>query len=220
MVAHDGLPTDAEIAALGPPLFTWEELMDIVDGGDLGLLKRQPALQRRYDEWTKGTKARYGTIETFLLERRLHWSPPPMLSSADSFSPSTPSTHYRAVRNDWPYSVPADVVHFVVWSAVPLIGPGDLGEAVERKGMWGFTGGAEHRPPAGEDEGKGEDRRGFGGESGEGITAFVKREWPEEEWETAWFMNPPKLQSVRGLVHFHVFALPKAKKARTHGTHS
>ncbi|KZO94299.1 hypothetical protein CALVIDRAFT_565667 [Calocera viscosa TUFC12733] len=216
MVAHDGFPTDEEIAAIGPPLFTWDELMDICDGGNLGLLRRQPALQKRYDEWTKNTKARYGKIETFLLERRLCWDPPALLPSARSFSPSTPSTHYRVVRNDWPYSVPASVVHFVVWCAVPLIGPGDSGEEVERKGMWGFTGGAERRAAIGEEG----DRKGFGGESGEGITAFVKREWPEDEWETCWFMNPPKLQSVRGLVHFHVFGRPKAEKAQTNGTHA
>ncbi|EJT99700.1 hypothetical protein DACRYDRAFT_117884 [Dacryopinax primogenitus] len=201
MVAEEGLPTASEIAAIGPPMFTWEELMDIVDGGDLGLLKRQPALQRRYDEWTKGMKARHGTIENFLIERRLRWNPPLIHPASPSFSPETPATHYRVVPNDWPYSVPTDVVHYVVWSAVPLIGPGDLTDDVERKGMWGFTGGAEHR--------EGEDRQGFGGRSGEGITAFVKREWPEVEWETVWFMNPPKLQTVRGLVHFHVFVRPK-----------
>jgi len=207
MVAEEdfGFPTMEEIAAIGPPLFTWDELMDIAGGGDLGLLKRHPGLQQRYDGWTNGIKARYGKMETFLLERRLRWDPPPLLSTAHSFSPETPTTHYRVIRNDWPYSVPIDVVHSVVWTAVPLIGPGDLNEEVEQKGMWGFTGGAHRRSR------QLEDRRGFGGASGDGITAFVKREWPEKEWETAWFMNPLRLQSIRGLIHFHVFARPKTK---------
>lgn len=55
---------------------------------------------------------------------------------------------------------------------------------------------------------------------------FVGKVWPEDQWETAWFMNPlvrwrimfcgryrqqdsQRLQSVPGLAHTHVFAKPK-----------
>lgn len=42
------------------------------------------------------------------------------------------------------------------------------------------------------------------------LAAFVLARWPEVEWETAWFVNPPRLQSVKLLPHFHVFARLKA----------
>jgi hypothetical protein len=45
--------------------------------------------------------------------------------------------------------------------------------------------------------------------AGREIDGFVKRRWVETEWETAWFVNPPRLQSVRGLAHIHVFAKKK-----------
>jgi len=44
---------------------------------------------------------------------------------------------------------------------------------------------------------------------GKEVHAFVQRRWPEREWETAWFVNPPRLQSVPGLAHIHVFARHK-----------
>ncbi|KAN0060553.1 hypothetical protein ACQY0O_007014 [Thecaphora frezii] len=34
------------------------------------------------------------------------------------------------------------------------------------------------------------------------ITGFVRRRWPEEAWETAFFCNPPHLRTVPGLSHF------------------
>jgi len=45
--------------------------------------------------------------------------------------------------------------------------------------------------------------------AGREIDGFVKRRWVEREWETAWFVNPPRIQSVRGLAHIHVFAKKK-----------
>jgi len=42
--------------------------------------------------------------------------------------------------------------------------------------------------------------------AGAEVDEFVRRRWNEEEWETAWFVNPPRLQSVPGLAHIHVFA--------------
>jgi len=59
--------------------------------------------------------------------------------------------------------------------------------------------------------------------------AFVIDHWPEEIWETAWFLNPTvstctfqpsllstvrtqafqRIQSIPGIVHIHVFARKK-----------
>lgn len=44
-------------------------------------------------------------------------------------------------------------------------------------------------------------------EMGNEVREFiVNGNWKEREWETAWFVNPPRLQSVPGLAHIHVFA--------------
>jgi len=50
--------------------------------------------------------------------------------------------------------------------------------------------------------------------AGAGVHGFVQSNWPEDEWETAWFVNPPKLQSVRGLAHIHVFARRRTEEER------
>ncbi|KAJ8291676.1 Vacuolar protein sorting-associated protein 45 [Rhodotorula toruloides] len=43
------------------------------------------------------------------------------------------------------------------------------------------------------------------------IRAFVLKKWRVEDgWETAWFANPPGLQSVPGLAHFHFNRRPHA----------
>uniref|UniRef100_V5ERY9 Uncharacterized protein n=1 Tax=Kalmanozyma brasiliensis (strain GHG001) TaxID=1365824 RepID=V5ERY9_KALBG len=34
------------------------------------------------------------------------------------------------------------------------------------------------------------------------VTRFVEAKWPEGEYETAWFCNPPNLRTVPGLSHF------------------
>jgi len=49
-------------------------------------------------------------------------------------------------------------------------------------------------------------------EAGAEVDAFVRKRWNEREWETAWFVNPPRLQSVPGLAHIHVFARHKSPK--------
>lgn len=67
--------------------------------------------------------------------------------------------------------------------------------------------------------------------AGKEVHEFVKRRWKENQWETAWFVNPPvrfmrhafcsssastqsepvmqRLQSIPGLAHIHVFARRK-----------
>ncbi|GAA6054672.1 hypothetical protein JCM3770_006380 [Rhodotorula araucariae] len=79
-------------------------------------------------------------------------------------------------------------------------------DAVSARGLGGLTGAAEKRWRARAGHGplgKGEHEEGPERE----IRAFVERRWRVEDgWETAWFANPPALQSVPGLAHFHVLA--------------
>ncbi|WWD15625.1 hypothetical protein CI109_100047 [Kwoniella shandongensis] len=55
------------------------------------------------------------------------------------------------------------------------------------------------------------------------VGKMVKGLWDERGWECIWFVNPPRLQSVPGFSHFHVFARRKtpeeidAAEARLNG---
>jgi hypothetical protein len=44
-----GLPTEEELAALYPPLYTWDDLRTFINVGDLALLKRNKRLYERFD---------------------------------------------------------------------------------------------------------------------------------------------------------------------------
>lgn len=47
--------------------------------------------------------------------------------------------------------------------------------------------------------------------AGRFINDYVVKNWNEEDWQTAWFCNPPHLRTVPGLSHFHVIARRKPK---------
>ncbi|KAM5539443.1 hypothetical protein V8D89_006895 [Ganoderma adspersum] len=261
-----GLPTREELQVHYPANFTWHQMKVFVNSGDLGLLKRSKKLQRRYDEWAVGIKQEYGSIVNYLLTYRLQWGKPdtisllrssldPPLPESESkahtagepplmpfdappfFHADMPKELYYIAMNDWPYSVPPEIEHTLVWSRVPFIPP-DLPSPLESKlsarllqdGLWGFTGVDSPPPspsllpetlPALADWGVTMDKlitspRGTDEEErqvkeyGKEIETFITRRWIEREWETAWFLNPPRLQSVPGLAHAHVFARRKS----------
>ncbi|KAH7914256.1 hypothetical protein BJ138DRAFT_434967 [Hygrophoropsis aurantiaca] len=138
------------------------------------------------------------------------------------------------IQNDWPYSVPPEIEHTLVWTRVPifhadLIDP-SVHARIQQDGLCGFTGSSEpppspstlheclpalaewgitmdrliRSPPASEDE------EALVKRAGSQVGEFVLKRWNDEEWETAWFVNPPRLQSVPGLAHIHVFARKKS----------
>lgn len=134
------------------------------------------------------------------------------------FRADLPEEYIKVIPNDWPYSVPLEVSHFVIWSRVPAISSANIPLAVQAQvkedGLWGFTGadggdepvfppGISPRAPASDLEIKLLD------EARHEFNVFVKNQWPEDTWECAWFVNPPRLQSVPGLAHIHVFARRK-----------
>ncbi|WVQ98367.1 hypothetical protein IAU59_005490 [Kwoniella sp. CBS 9459] len=51
--------------------------------------------------------------------------------------------------------------------------------------------------------------RQYEAKGGQEVGKMVKGLWDERGWECLWFVNPPRLQSVPGLSHFHVFARRK-----------
>ncbi|KAJ3009665.1 hypothetical protein NUW54_g2711 [Trametes sanguinea] len=296
-----GPPTREEMLVYYPAKFTWKQLKTFVNSGDLGLLKRDKALQKRYDAWAAGIRAKYGSMgachhliqihlalrptpvpllqANFLLNYRLQWGKedtitllrssleqsadaegpaevpeelldpkvpkklPPLPPNAPSyFKADMPREMYCITMNDWPYSVPPEVEHSLIWSRVPILPPdlpppseSKLSARLHQDGLWGFTGSESPPPspstlpeslgalsewgitmdklirsPRGTDEEEREIRK-----YGEEIENFIKRRWNEREWETAWFVNPPRLQSVPELTHIHVFARRKTPEEIT-----
>ncbi|XP_006462535.1 hypothetical protein AGABI2DRAFT_193662 [Agaricus bisporus var. bisporus H97] len=268
-----GLPTREELLVHYPAKFTWNQLKTFVNSGDLGLLKRDKKLQKRYDEWAVGIVAKYGSIVNYLLNYRLQWGkadtlslltsalkdeprnvkavepsngsvivkePPPLPSDApEYFSVDTPAEYISIIQNDWPYSVPAEVEHTLIWTRIPIFHPSLISplikSRIDQDGLWGFTGNTSPPPspsstlpsclPALSDwnitlenmvvsEKPSEEEEILVRRAGGEVHEFVRRRWDEIEWETAWFVNPPRLQSVPGLAHIHVFAKQKKSVLR------
>ncbi|KAI5481362.1 hypothetical protein MNV49_004984 [Pseudohyphozyma bogoriensis] len=171
-----------------PTLFTWADLKQYIHNGDLGALRRHPVLEDVYiNRFNKLVKEEYGSTEAFL-RVQLGWREGEGGVVAEERY-WTREDEFNLRRNDWCYSIPLEIVD------------------VAKLGLTGFTG--QPPPPAPQLSGHGGGTEGPGRE----IEAFVLRTWKESEWETAWFCNPPHLQSVKGLAHFHVLARPKVEGA-------
>ncbi|KAI5897166.1 uncharacterized protein SCHCODRAFT_02616863 [Schizophyllum commune H4-8] len=266
-----GPPTKEELAYYYPAKFTWKQLKTFINAGDLGLLKRDKALQKRYDAWSAGIKQKYGSMINFILNYRMEWGQPdcysmissqldehpprsephdfPLLDKPRELPPIPPGTkpYFTAdappeaiciTQNDWPYSVPPEIEHTLIWSRLPMFHP-DLVDPrvaprVEKDGLWGFTGNTSPPPSPStlpsalpalaewgvtmdklvrsekpEDPAQRAEEDELVRRAGSEIDKFVRQRWNEREWETAWFVNPPRLQSIPGLAHVHVFARKK-----------
>ncbi len=146
-------------------------------------LKRYPSELRRYLLWSSQIKKDYGSIFNFVCRERMHWP-----SSKDANNPlgvrdEVPFRHpddYKILRNDWPYAVPSDVTHLVVWMKTPLASTedGNLLE-VARAQVQEFVDACFVSPI--------KDRTGL-----ENTDDMV-----------LWFKNWSALQSVGALEHFH-----------------
>ncbi|TFK73639.1 hypothetical protein BDN72DRAFT_893819 [Pluteus cervinus] len=261
-----GPPTREELLVYYPAKFTWEQLKVFVTSGDLGLLKRDRSLHKRYGEWAVDIVEEYGSVVNYLTSYRLQWGKPDTRAllrsaldveyegpsiAADTqpqgpevpqglpydapayFTAKAPPEYISIIQNDWPYSIPADVEHTLIWTRLPIFHPDLIHESVtarvEQDGLWGFTGLVGPPPdlsllptylPALAEWGITMDRlirseRGSEEQeeavrrAGQEVQKFVRNRWDETKWETAWFVNPPRLQSVRGLAHVHVFAKQK-----------
>ena len=148
-------------------------------------------------------------------------------------------------------AVPLEIEHSLVWSRVPIFHaaliPPAVNSRVQQDGLCGFTGSTDSTEsfpslesclPALADWGVTMDElvrsvtisdaeNAMVEDAGREVREFVKRRWKENQWETAWFVNPPvgfvhcslpcvltaglrqRLQSIPGLAHIHVFARRK-----------
>jgi len=106
MTVNIGPPTEEELAQLYPPLYSWSELKRMIATGDLGLLKRHPDLQKRYNLWVKDICVSHVSIVNYLINVRLGWTDfngcPPDLDPP-YFSTATPKQYVKVLPNDWPY---------------------------------------------------------------------------------------------------------------------
>ncbi|PRP73940.1 hypothetical protein PROFUN_08133 [Planoprotostelium fungivorum] len=107
----------------------------------------------------------------------------------------------RLFENDFPYAIPHDVQHFVLWSRLPFYPPA-AGESsklsqARQKGLHGLTGVTVIDQHA--------DQLFMETE----ISDYVQKTWPPEDYQCAWFVNPPSLQSIKNVSHFHIFVKTK-----------
>ncbi|KAG8888534.1 hypothetical protein FRB98_007499 [Tulasnella sp. 332] len=114
--------------------------------------------------------------------------------SPEYFTADMSQEFYKILLNEWPYSVPIDVEHFVFWSRVPIIHPGmpscrsaKVWPLIEQDGLWGFTGSNRTPAPRILDH---EDDSALVQEAHKECMTFVMRNWPPDRWETAWLVNP------------------------------
>jgi len=135
------------------------------------------------------------------------------LSAPSWFTADIPADYVKILRNDWPYSVPSDVKHFVIWTRVPIIHPAivppKIWKRIENDGLWGFTGSDRAAEPKSLDDEDDVETLELVRRAHQEMHTFVETNWPQDGWETAWFVNPPRLQSIPGLAHGHVFARKK-----------
>lgn len=129
--------------------------------------------------------------------------------------------------------VPPEIEHTLIWTRLPIyhdeIVASSIAARVGQDGLCGFTGNTSPPPspstlpsclPALSEWGVTADKMITSQKAteeeamlirraGQEIHEFVRNRWDESRWETAWFVNPPRLQSVPGLSHVHVFARQK-----------
>ncbi|WVN87413.1 uncharacterized protein L203_102592 [Cryptococcus depauperatus CBS 7841] len=65
-----GLPTQTELDGY-PRMFTWGELKEIIQGGQLERLMRNKEMQWKYDQWSAEIRIQYGSTENYLNQARL-----------------------------------------------------------------------------------------------------------------------------------------------------
>ncbi|GJN94475.1 hypothetical protein Rhopal_007555-T1 [Rhodotorula paludigena] len=229
------LQRSAELDATLPPIYTWDELCDIIAAVRLERLDRHPALEAFYrGEFMTLIRKLYGTSEAYL-RKQLGWPrPDPREEGRKAYWEREDVTVVR--RNDLPYGVPKDVIHYVVWVNLPLFHPhlctpaaSALSTPLASSSGTATPSGPSHANPLAQptsastlasklvDGGAGAKGRrqrvaptkgtwdhvsenGLGGLTGEAERRFA---------------NPPYLQSVPGLAHFHVMArkVPLEEKA-------
>ncbi|KAH7101186.1 hypothetical protein BKA62DRAFT_770723 [Auriculariales sp. MPI-PUGE-AT-0066] len=207
------IPPPEEIIRDYPARWTWDQVKRMVSSGDLLPLKRHPDLRTRYRVWYDIVCARHGSVANFIIGVRLGWGDDGSSESTDDiptsrkfFTADCGPELWTVFPNDWRYAVPGDVEHLLVWTRRPIIDPSRLPLQYHAGGIWGVTGCAGQDLPQNEDA----PLQQMVTAAAEEMNAFVKKQWPEDVWETAWFVNPMIKQSIPGIAHIHIFIKRKS----------
>ncbi|QDS69561.1 hypothetical protein FKW77_007937 [Venturia effusa] len=162
-------------------LQTWDDLKTIIANNALHELTRLPSDLRRYLAWSAHTKAKYGNMTNFLLRERLQWTPLPSSDQevgpafkVESSTPFASKKDYLILPNDWPYGLTPGIQHVCVWLKDRLPVDAIHGDLTT--------------------------------EGREMVQQFVHERFAKVIGadRVLWFKNWAKLQSVRGVEHFHV----------------
>ncbi|GJJ08768.1 hypothetical protein Clacol_002987 [Clathrus columnatus] len=226
----EGPPTLGELAKFYPARYSWEELKGFMRTGaltqhleTLDYSSENPFYRKDIlnglEELSKHTDR---SATNYLVNVRLGWGTPlttnnsPATSElalprSDSeqqpasipyFTSNISPDNVRIIYNDWPYSIPLDISHYVIWSRLPIVHPdivhSSIRDQVHHDGLWGFSGGPPEdliSSPDGQlaiaTPGTSAEARQHIINAGRHTHNFVVDHWPPELWEVAWFVNPP-----------------------------
>lgn len=95
----------------------WEQIKDIIESGDLALLKRSRQMTEKYHEHKKRTAGL--DMNQYVLQK-LGWSPNGPQYEDPAAKAFNASTLYAVRANDFPYNFEPGVVHLVLWSKIAL----------------------------------------------------------------------------------------------------
>lgn len=193
-----GIPTASELAAL-PRLHSWESIKARL-AAQLPP-ERHSVIEARYASWRAEQIALYGSLEEWLFAVRLPWAQPALpadpleFQEGDVVNPAS----FAILEADWPVSLPEGVQHCIIWMHKIIFDPlksfhdPAMSADITQNGYQGITGSdADWHTP-----------------TSNSVDHLVRALWPTAEFECAWYVNPPRLQSVRGLSHVHVLARTK-----------
>ncbi|KAF4555735.1 Hypothetical protein D9617_2g056980 [Elsinoe fawcettii] len=201
-VTEGGIPLtaiDRELLAMKDEDFhriTWDDLRHIIlVSNALEELKRLPSDLRRYVAWSASIKAQYGSITSYVIQERLHWTPVNPADAIPSFmyynsTPFADTRDYQILLNDWPYGLVDGITHIVVWTKA-LIDVDDVNGDVtpeSRKLIEDFV------------------DRTFSKRLDQVFGAGQGKE------RVLWFKNWVSLQSVRGVDHVHIMVRDAPKE--------
>ncbi|KAJ1797267.1 hypothetical protein LPJ59_003250 [Coemansia sp. RSA 2399] len=96
--------------------FTWEEVKLLVAAGRLDLLGRKTPEELAYRDDMAQIRKQYGTIVAFMQTVKLA----AFLADADA--------QYLMIPNDYPYALPENTLHYILWSK-PALASGTVPDA-------------------------------------------------------------------------------------------
>jgi hypothetical protein len=110
-------------------VFRWPQVQQLVASNRIDLFQRMPSELRRYRAFIWKLNQEYGSVMSFILSERLHWSEP-LVPTGPPFE--RPSEDMKILYNDWPYGIDSRIVHLVIWTKFELVedpATGDLTDA-------------------------------------------------------------------------------------------